>query len=218
LASAFSLLLTQAMAAQLYACGQLKNAAVAISDSTKNEIMKKVDFFIDPLQQKADRIGLGKEYAQSVKDATLLASARLEDLEARKRKAARQTELSESLGISQEQYAQLVEEGSDSEGLFVPVSNVDNQDGKDDDVGNSDSDFEKGSESSCQATPIKVCSLLRRRSSRSLPLPGHCPSRRLRLPKSRSTRNLPPSGRRSSRRLPPSRHHGGCVQRSWRPP
>ncbi|KAK0259456.1 hypothetical protein B0A54_02906 [Friedmanniomyces endolithicus] len=143
------------MATQLYACGQLKNAAVAISDSTKNEIMKKVDFFIDPLQQKADRIGFGKEYAQSVKDATLLASARLEDLEARKRKAARQTELSESLGISQEQYAQLVEEVSDSEELFVPVSDVDNQDGKDDDVGNSDSDFEKGSESSCQATPIK---------------------------------------------------------------
>ncbi|KAK1074279.1 hypothetical protein LTR74_001203, partial [Friedmanniomyces endolithicus] len=108
--SAFNLLLTQAMAAQLYACGQLKNNAdVAISDSTKNEIMKKVDFFMDPLQQEADRIGLGKEYAQSVKDATLLASACLEDLEARKSKAARQTKLSESLGISQEQYAELVE-------------------------------------------------------------------------------------------------------------
>ncbi|KAK1052398.1 hypothetical protein LTR74_016541 [Friedmanniomyces endolithicus] len=144
------------MAAQLYACGQLKNAAVAISDSTKNEIMKKVDFFIDPLQQKADRIGFGKEYAQSVKDATLLASARLEDLEARKSKAARQTKLSESLGTSQEQYAQLVEEGSDSEELFVPVSDADNKDGKDDDAGNSDSDSEKGSEStSAKPLPAK---------------------------------------------------------------
>ena len=88
---------------------QEQHTDVAISDSSEKTITKKIDFFMNSLQQEADRIGLVKEYAQSVKDATLLASARLEDLEARKSKAARQTKLSESLGISQEQYAELVE-------------------------------------------------------------------------------------------------------------
>ncbi|KAK0776791.1 hypothetical protein LTR91_015920 [Friedmanniomyces endolithicus] len=135
---------------------QEQHTDVAISDSSEKTITKKIDFFMNSLQQEADRIGLVKEYAQSVKDATLLASARLEDLEARKSKAARQTKLSESLGISQEQYAQLVEAGSDSEELFVPVSDADNKDGKDDDAGNSDSDSEKGSESiSAKPLPAK---------------------------------------------------------------
>ncbi|KAK0291720.1 hypothetical protein LTR91_010426 [Friedmanniomyces endolithicus] len=117
--------------------------------------MNKVDFFIIPLQQEADRIGLGKEYAPVVKDATLLASARLEDLEARKSKAARHTKLAELLEISQEQYAKLAEENSDS-GKLV---DADNKDGKDDDAGNSDSDSEKESEStSAKPLPAKSVS------------------------------------------------------------
>ncbi|TKA25798.1 hypothetical protein B0A54_17586 [Friedmanniomyces endolithicus] len=101
--SAFNLLLMQTMAAQLYACGQFKdNIELAISDSSKKTIMKKIDFYMDPLQQEANRIGLGKEYTQAVKDATLLTSARLEDLQAQMSKVSRQAKLSELLGISQE--------------------------------------------------------------------------------------------------------------------
>jgi len=206
--SALNLLLTQAMAAQLYACGQIKNNAdVVMSDSTKKEKMNKVDFFIIPLQQEADRIGLGKEYAPVVKDATLLASARLEDLEARKSKAARHTKLAELLEISQEQYAKLAEENSDSGKLFVPVLMLTTKTAKMTTPATAIATLRKSLNQLLPSHFQQSLSLLRRRSGQSLSLPGRCSSRRLRSPECRSTRRLSLLGRRAVR-----------VQDSERPP
>ncbi|TKA40240.1 hypothetical protein B0A54_10846 [Friedmanniomyces endolithicus] len=68
----------------------------------------KIDYFTQPLQEEANRIGMGKEHAQAVRDGTMLATASLRELEhfrSQKEKAVKaKVELSKTLGVSPEQY------------------------------------------------------------------------------------------------------------------
>ncbi|KAK0276115.1 hypothetical protein LTR91_017154 [Friedmanniomyces endolithicus] len=63
----------------------------------------KIDYFTQPLQEEANRIGMGKEHAQAVRDGTMLATASLRELEhfrSQKEKAVKaKVELSKTLGV-----------------------------------------------------------------------------------------------------------------------
>lgn len=193
LPSALRVLLTPMMAAQFYAFEQIKNNP-GLSDYAKNAISERVDFLMGPLEQEVKQIGLGKPHAQALENATMLASARIEDLKTAyaKSNAAKATaEPADTLGITPQQYTRLADSRKADSALRVSA-HVDHEDGKGDrhpdhEDDNDDSGYEEANQIGLQTEYAQLLRLLEQHGQ-VFPFTPPCLDLRTAVPPPRSNR------------------------------